>query len=92
MDIIVIKQKDGTLMSTPFHLRFGAFKIMKVKDILIKIEINNEIIPFTMNLAEDGHGYFLKELIDPLTKNITYKYSKIPKNPKISSFLGLPCE
>lgn len=60
MDVIVIKQKSGDLLSTPFHVRFGTFKVLKVKDILIEIEINQEKVPIFMHLAEDGHGYFLK--------------------------------
>ena len=28
MDIIVIHQPDGTLKSTPFHVRFGKMKIL----------------------------------------------------------------
>lgn len=60
MDIIVIKQKSGDYLSTPFHVRFGTFKVLKVKDIIVEIEINDEKVPFCMHLAEDGHAYFIK--------------------------------
>ncbi len=67
MDVIVIKQKNGDYLCTPFHLRFGSFKIIKVKDIVINLEINDHLAPFKMNLGEDGHGYFVKEFHDPFT-------------------------
>jgi len=73
MDVIVIKQKNGDLSCTPFHVRFGAFKIMKVKNIVINMEINDKPAPFWMDLAEDGHGYFVKECDDALTNKILYK-------------------
>lgn len=61
MDVIVIIQKNGEFLSTPFHIRFGAFKIMKVKDIQVSLEVNGLSVPIKMNLAEDGHAFFLKE-------------------------------
>ena len=70
MDVIVIMQKNGEFASSPFHVRFGAFKIMKVKDIIIKLEINDKPVEFSMNLADDGHGYFLKETFDDFNKMV----------------------
>ena len=70
MDVIVIMQKNGDFACSPFHVRFGTFKILKVKDIAINLEINDKPVPFSMNLAEDGHGYFLKEAIDDFNKMV----------------------
>lgn len=58
---IVFMQKNCDFACSPFHVRFGTFKILKVKDIGINLEINHKPVPFSMKLAEDGHGYFLKE-------------------------------
>ena len=74
MDVIVIMQKNGDYLCTPFHLRFGSFKILKVKDIVINLEINDHLVPFTMNLGEDGHGYFIKEVYDPFTNKPAYQF------------------
>ncbi len=33
LDIIVIKQKDGSLKSTPFHVRFGKLGVLRTGDL-----------------------------------------------------------
>jgi len=32
-DVIVVKQKDGTLKSTPFHVRFGKLGVLRTGDL-----------------------------------------------------------
>lgn len=44
MDIIVVKQIDGELKSSAFHVRFGTSKIFKSKLKLVKIIVNGEEI------------------------------------------------
>lgn len=38
VDIIVIRQKDGSLKSTPFHVRFGKLGVLRTGDL-------KEVIP-----------------------------------------------
>lgn len=33
IDVIVVKQKDGTLKSTPFHVRFGKLGVLRTGDL-----------------------------------------------------------
>ena len=33
IDIIVIRQKDGSLKSTPFHVRFGKLGVLRTGDL-----------------------------------------------------------
>jgi len=35
MDIIVVRYPDGSLRSSPFHLRFGTLKILKAKEKIV---------------------------------------------------------
>jgi phosphatidate phosphatase PAH1 len=37
MDIIVIKKEDGSISSSPFHIRFGTLKILKTKEKIVTI-------------------------------------------------------
>jgi phosphatidate phosphatase PAH1 len=32
MDIIAVQNEDGTIHSSPFHVRFGSLKILKAKE------------------------------------------------------------
>jgi phosphatidate phosphatase LPIN len=60
MDIIVLRQPDGTLKSTPFHVRFGKLKILRAKNdrpvsILVNGEKNKNV---SMKLGANGQAFF----------------------------------
>lgn len=61
MDVIVVKQKDGSFKSTPFHVRFGSLKAVKKKDKIISLSVNDAKIPVQMKLSSGGDAYFLFE-------------------------------
>jgi phosphatidate phosphatase LPIN len=63
MDVIVVEQSDKKYKCTPFHARFGHFKLIKVKDVSVILEVNDNNVGIEMKIAEDGHAYFLKEII-----------------------------
>ncbi len=58
IDVIVIEQEDGTLMCTPFHVRFGKLKVLKSKEKQVSIHVNGEEASFKMKLGTAGDGYF----------------------------------
>ena len=33
IDVVVVKQKDGSLKSTPFHVRFGKLGVLRTGDL-----------------------------------------------------------
>ncbi|KAK4531590.1 hypothetical protein CCYA_CCYA08G2447 [Cyanidiococcus yangmingshanensis] len=39
-DIIVVQQPDGSLRSTPFHVRFGKLQLLKSREKLVEIDVN----------------------------------------------------
>lgn len=41
VDIIVIRQKDGSLKSTPFHVRFGKLGVLRTGDLKEVSKISN---------------------------------------------------
>jgi len=63
VDIVVVRQRDGTLKSTPFHARFGKLKVLKSKDKFVKIHVNNQPTRLTMKLGEAGEGFFEEEIV-----------------------------
>uniref|UniRef100_A0A7E4WBB3 LNS2 domain-containing protein n=1 Tax=Panagrellus redivivus TaxID=6233 RepID=A0A7E4WBB3_PANRE len=62
IDVIVVEQPDGTLMSTPFHVRFGKYGVFNSDEKYVDIMINQEEIKsLKMKLAENGVAYFVQE-------------------------------
>lgn len=95
MDIIVIKQEDGSIKSTPFHVRFGTLKIVKSKEKLISIKINGEDVSLKMKLSSSGDAYFIadnnekviknKDCINSLKKNSETNIKNIPEDTKLNN-------
>ena len=78
-DIIVVEQKDGTLISSPFHVRFGKLDQLKPYEndhVIIKIngsEVKNINNIFVNELGEiyfSNNRYESKNLIENNTKSI----------------------
>ena len=69
MDIIVIQYPDGTLKSSPFHVRFGTLKILKTREKTINIYVNGNKSELTMRLSSSGDAYFLQEVKKPKEEN-----------------------
>lgn len=59
IDVIVVKQKDGLLKSTPFYVRFGKLSILKPKNTQVYIKINDKIKSLQMRLNETGEAFFI---------------------------------
>lgn len=62
VDIIVVKQQDGSFRSTPWYVRFGKFQgVLKGAEKIVKIEVNGVLADFHMYLDNSGEAYFIKE-------------------------------
>jgi phosphatidate phosphatase PAH1 len=63
IDVIVIKNKDNTYSSSPFHVRFGKIGVLKSKEKLVNIELNGKPVKgLLMKLCEYGEAWFLNEI------------------------------
>ncbi|XP_016486332.1 phosphatidate phosphatase PAH1-like isoform X2 [Nicotiana tabacum] len=63
VDIIVVKQQDGTFRSTPWHVRFGKFQgVLKGAEKVVRIEVNGVEADFHMYLDNSGEAYFIREV------------------------------
>ncbi|GFQ00919.1 phosphatidate phosphatase pah1 [Phtheirospermum japonicum] len=62
VDIIVVKQNDGSYRSTPWYVRFGKFQgVLKGAEKLVRIEVNGVEANFHMHLDNSGEAYFVRE-------------------------------
>ncbi|KAL0375158.1 UNVERIFIED_CONTAM: Phosphatidate phosphatase PAH1 [Sesamum radiatum] len=63
VDIIVVKQQDGTFRSTPWYVRFGKFQgVLKGAEKVVRIEVNGVEANFNMYLDNSGEAYFVREV------------------------------
>lgn len=61
MDIIIVRNKDGSMTSSPFHVRYGSLQIVKTKEKFVSILVNGTETSLKMRLSTSGDAYFLKE-------------------------------
>jgi phosphatidate phosphatase LPIN len=52
------------LKSSPFHVRFGKFKLFKPGKKIVHIKINGEDTGLMMRLGAEGEAYFIEQVSD----------------------------
>ena len=70
IDVVVVPQPDGTLRSTPFHVRFGKLQLLNPQEKVVTITINDAPAAFTMKLGYSGEAYFVEEAFEPVPFNL----------------------
>jgi len=61
IDVIIVRQEDGTYLSSPWHVRFGKIGVMRAKQKVVDIEVNGEPVDLHMKLGEAGEAFFVQE-------------------------------
>ncbi|GMH32205.1 hypothetical protein BSKO_00039 [Bryopsis sp. KO-2023] len=61
VDIMVVKQPDGSLKSSPFYVRFGKYTSYRTRDRTVSISVNGEETVLQMHLGSYGQAYFVAE-------------------------------
>ncbi|XP_067094187.1 phosphatidate phosphatase LPIN2-like isoform X1 [Osmerus mordax] len=61
IDVIVVRQPDGSLQCSPFHVRFGKLGVLRSKEKVVDIEINGEPVQLHMKLGDNGEAFFVEE-------------------------------
>ncbi|XP_028288748.1 phosphatidate phosphatase LPIN2-like isoform X2 [Parambassis ranga] len=61
IDVIVVRQPDGTFQCSPFHVRFGKLGVLRSREKVIDIEINGEQVELHMKLGDNGEAFFVQE-------------------------------
>ncbi|XP_036605728.1 phosphatidate phosphatase LPIN2 isoform X2 [Trichosurus vulpecula] len=70
IDVIVVRQQDGTYQCSPFHVRFGKLGVLRSKEKVIDIEINGDAVDLHMKLGDNGEAFFVEEIEE--------EYEKLP--------------
>ncbi|XP_044036754.1 phosphatidate phosphatase LPIN2-like isoform X2 [Siniperca chuatsi] len=61
IDVIVVRQPDGSFQCSPFHVRFGKLGVLRSKEKIVDIEVNGEIVDLHMKLGDNGEAFFVEE-------------------------------
>ncbi|XP_015275706.1 PREDICTED: phosphatidate phosphatase LPIN2 [Gekko japonicus] len=70
IDVVVVRQQDGTYLCSPFHVRFGKLGVLRSKEKVIDIEINGDAVDLHMKLGDNGEAFFVQETEE--------KFEKVP--------------
>ncbi|KAK8518074.1 hypothetical protein V6N12_017232 [Hibiscus sabdariffa] len=63
IDVIVVRQQDGTFRSTPWYVRFGKFQgVLKGAEKVVRVTVNGVEADFHMCLDNSGEAYFAREV------------------------------
>ncbi|XP_076306725.1 phosphatidate phosphatase LPIN [Tachypleus tridentatus] len=86
IDVVVVKQPDGSYISSPFHVRFGKIGVLRSREKVVDIEVNGEQIDIHMKLGESGEAFFV-EAVEEETVPSELATSPIPSCPDIDQEL-----
>ncbi|XP_056620098.1 phosphatidate phosphatase LPIN1 isoform X2 [Triplophysa dalaica] len=80
IDVIVVQQPDGSLVCSPFHVRFGKMGVLRSRQKVVDIEINGEPVNLHMKLGDNGEAFFVKEMEDDQVVPFYLATSPIPSD------------
>ncbi|CAD5114933.1 DgyrCDS3963 [Dimorphilus gyrociliatus] len=61
IDVVMVQQPDGKIVSGPFHVRFGKIGVLRAKEKVVDIEINGRFVEDVhMKLGEAGEAFFVE--------------------------------
>ena len=61
IDVIVVEQDDGSLACSPFHIRFGKWRLLRPYEKKVEFKVNGQEQNFPMKLGEGGEAFFVFE-------------------------------
>eukprot|EP01071_Lankesteria_metandrocarpae_P005057 Lankesteria_metandrocarpae@DN3835_c0_g1_i3.p1 len=63
IDVLAVPQADGSLRSSPFHVRFGKAKLLRSREKEVTITVNGILIEdVTLTLGAAGEAFFVEEI------------------------------
>uniref|UniRef100_A0A669EKR4 phosphatidate phosphatase n=1 Tax=Oreochromis niloticus TaxID=8128 RepID=A0A669EKR4_ORENI len=94
IDVIVVRQPDGSLQCSPFHVRFGKLGVLRSREKVVDMEINGEPVDLHMKLGENGEAFFVQETENDQVTIVSvsaYPGNSRPTSPKSDSeLIGKP--
>ncbi|XP_029005611.2 zgc:123305 [Betta splendens] len=94
IDVIVVRQPDGSFQCSPFHVRFGKLGVLRSKEKVVDIEINGEAVDLHMKLGDNGEAFFVEEnenMVVPAhlcTSPLTLEFPEVLPEAPEGSFSG----
>lgn len=74
IDVIVIRRPtdngDSELVSSPFHVRFGKWQVLRPSDKKVNVFVNGTRIPFDMKIGEAGEAFFVFETDEDVPEDL----------------------
>ncbi|XP_057614480.1 phosphatidate phosphatase LPIN2 [Chionomys nivalis] len=91
IDVVVVRQQDGTYQCSPFHVRFGKLGVLRSKEKVIDIEINGSAVDLHMKLGDNGEAFFVEETEEEYEKLPAYlATSPIPTEDQFFKDIDTP--
>ena len=59
--MIVVEQDDGSLACSPFHVRFGKWRLLRPYEKKVEFKVNGQKQEYSMKLGEGGEAFFVFE-------------------------------
>ncbi|KAM4623229.1 phosphatidate phosphatase LPIN3-like [Discoglossus pictus] len=84
IDVVVVKQPDGSFISSPFHVRFGKLGVLRSAERVVDIEVNGEPVDLQMILGENGEAFFIQEIEeseDTMVSLLSDTSTLLPQDP-----------
>jgi phosphatidate phosphatase LPIN len=50
LDIVAVRQPDGSLACTPFHVRFGKLNVLRSREKVVRVFVNEERVDMQMKV------------------------------------------
>ncbi|KAM0305262.1 hypothetical protein ACHAPM_001639 [Fusarium culmorum] len=70
IDVIVVEHEDGSLVCSPFHVRFGKFSLLRPSDKKVEFKVNGIKQSYSMKLGEGGEAFFVFETTDRIPQSL----------------------
>uniref|UniRef100_A0A8I6AH46 phosphatidate phosphatase n=2 Tax=Rattus norvegicus TaxID=10116 RepID=A0A8I6AH46_RAT len=91
IDVVVVRQQDGSYQCSPFHVRFGKLGVLRSKEKVIDIEINGSAVDLHMKLGDNGEAFFVEETEEEYEKLPAYlATSPIPTEDQFFKHIDPP--
>ncbi|CDW52176.1 LNS2 and Lipin N domain containing protein [Trichuris trichiura] len=64
VDVLVIEQPNGSYIGSSFYVRFGKMGVLRSREKIVDISINDQLVNIYMKLSDTGEAFFLDRLTD----------------------------
>jgi phosphatidate phosphatase LPIN len=88
LDVVVVEHDDGSMLCTPFHVRFGKLQLLKSREKTVQIKVNGEHVPLAMKLGAAGEAFFVETCIEEVEQDLATSPIESPEgSPPLSPII-----